>query len=68
MPEFELDRTVTPTTVNRMGAKGAGDVSQPAVAPALVNAICDALSDFGVRHLDIPVTTEKIWRAMKGKS
>lgn len=65
MPEFELERTVTPTSVNPMGAKGAGDVSQPAVAPAIVNAICDALSDFGVRHLDIPVTPEKIWRAMQ---
>ncbi len=67
MPEFELDRTVTPTHVNRMGAKGAGDVSQPAVAPALVNAICDALADYGVRHIDNPVTPEKIWRAMEGK-
>jgi aerobic carbon-monoxide dehydrogenase large subunit len=65
MPSFELDRTVTPTPINRMGAKGAGDVSQPAVAPAIVNAICDALSDFGVRHLDIPATPEKIWRAMR---
>jgi aerobic carbon-monoxide dehydrogenase large subunit len=65
MPNFELDRTVTPTRINRMGAKGAGDVSQPAVAPAIVNAICDALSDFGVRHIDIPATPEKIWRAMQ---
>lgn len=62
MPTFELDRTVTPTPLNPMGAKGAGDVSQPAVAPAIVNAICDALS---VRHLDVPVTPEKIWRAMQ---
>lgn len=66
MPEFELERTVTPTHVNRMGAKGAGDVSQPAIAPTLINAICDALSDFGVRHIDNPVTTEKIWRLMNG--
>jgi carbon-monoxide dehydrogenase large subunit len=51
--------------MNPMGAKGAGDVSQPAVAPAIVNAICDALSDLGVKHLDIPVTPEKIWRAMQ---
>lgn len=65
MPEFMLDRTVTPTPINPMGAKGAGDVSQPAVAPAIVNAICDALADKDVRHLDIPVTPEKIWRAMQ---
>jgi carbon-monoxide dehydrogenase large subunit len=65
MPQFELERTVTPTTMNPMGAKGAGDVSQPGVAPAIVNAICDALSDLGVKHFDIPVTPEKIWRAMQ---
>jgi aerobic carbon-monoxide dehydrogenase large subunit len=65
LPTYELDRTVTPTPMNRMGAKGAGDVSQPAVAPAIVSAVCDALSDLGVRHLDIPVTPEKVWRAMQ---
>jgi aerobic carbon-monoxide dehydrogenase large subunit len=65
MPIFELDRTVTPSPINGMGAKGAGDVAQPAVAPAIVNAICDALSEFGVRHIDIPATPEKIWRAMQ---
>jgi carbon-monoxide dehydrogenase large subunit len=64
MPAFQLERTETPTPLNPFGAKGAGDVSQPAVAPAVVNAICDALSDLGVRHLDLPVTPEKIWRAM----
>ena len=67
MPEFELSRTVTPTPVNPMGAKGAGDVSQPAVAPAIVNALCDALSDLGMRHIDIPATPEKIWRVMQGQ-
>lgn len=66
MPEFELDSTVTPTPLNGMGAKGAGDVAQPAVAPAIINAVCDALSDFGVRHIDIPATPEKIWRTMRG--
>ena len=49
-----------------MGAKGAGDVCQPAVAPAVVNAIIDALSDKGVTHMDIPVTPEKIWRVLQG--
>jgi carbon-monoxide dehydrogenase large subunit len=65
MPPVDLDSTVTPTPINPMGAKGAGDVSQPAVAPAIVNAVCDALSDLGVRHIDIPVTAEKVWRAMQ---
>jgi len=67
MPNFELERTVTPTPINKMGAKGAGDVSNPAVAPAIVNAVCDALSDLGVKHIDIPLTPEKVWRAMQGK-
>ena len=65
MPRFTLDRTETPTPVNPMGAKGAGDVSNPAVAPAIINAICDALADKGVRHMDIPATPEKVWRAMQ---
>jgi carbon-monoxide dehydrogenase large subunit len=67
MPAFELERTETNTPLNPFGAKGAGDVSQPAVAPAVANAICDALSDLGVRHIDLPVTPEKIWRAMNAR-
>ena len=65
LPNFEVDRTVTPTPHNPLGAKGAGDVSNPAVAPAIVNAICNALSDLGVTHIDMPVTPEKVWRAMR---
>lgn len=65
MPSFEVDRTVTPTPHNPLGAKGAGDVSNPAAAPAIVNAICDALADLGVTHIDMPVTPEKIWRAIR---
>jgi aerobic carbon-monoxide dehydrogenase large subunit len=65
IPNFELDRTVTPTPHNPLGAKGAGDVSNPAAAPAVVNAICDALSDFGIKHIDMPVTSEKVWRVMR---
>jgi carbon-monoxide dehydrogenase large subunit len=65
IPNLELDRTVTPTPINPLGAKGAGDVSQPAAAPAVVNAICDALADLGVRHIDVPATPEKIWRIMQ---
>jgi carbon-monoxide dehydrogenase large subunit len=68
MPSFELDRTVTPTPHNPLGAKGAGDVSNPAVPPAIVNAVCDALSDLGVKHIEMPVTPEKVWRAMQQAS
>lgn len=65
LPMLELERTETPSPVNPLGAKGAGDVSNPPVAPAIVNAVCDALSDLGVKHIDMPVTPEKIWRAIR---
>jgi carbon-monoxide dehydrogenase large subunit len=61
LPEIELIRTETPSPSNPLGAKGAGDVSNPAVAPAVVNAVCNALSEFGVEHMDMPITPEKIW-------
>lgn len=64
MPTFELERTETPSPVNPLGTKGAGDVSNPPVAPAIVNAICDALSDLGIKHIEMPVTPEKVWRAI----
>jgi carbon-monoxide dehydrogenase large subunit len=64
LPSFELDRTETPTPHNPLGAKGAGDVSNPAVAPAVVNAVCDALADLGVTHLDMPLRPDRVWRAI----
>lgn len=48
-----------------MGAKGAGDVSNPPVAPAIVNAVCDALSDLGIRHIETPLRPEKVWSAIQ---
>ncbi len=62
LPPIDLIRTETPSPSNPMGAKGAGDVSNPPVAPAIVNAVCDALSEFGIRHVDMPVTPEKLWQ------
>ena len=64
VPVIELDRTVTPTTVNPMGSKGAGEAGTIASTPAVANAVIDALSHRGVRHLDMPLTPEKIWRAL----
>jgi carbon-monoxide dehydrogenase large subunit len=65
LPTFELYRTFTPTPNNPLGAKGAGDVSNPPVAPAVANAVCDALADLGIRHIETPLTPEKLWRAMQ---
>jgi carbon-monoxide dehydrogenase large subunit len=65
LPAFETARTVTPTPVNPLGVKGAGETGTIASTPAVVNAVMDALSPFGVKHLDMPLTPEKLWTAMK---
>lgn len=64
IPAFELDRTVTPSPVTELGAKGAGETATVPPAAAITNAVCDALSELGVRHIDMPLTPEKIWRAV----
>ena len=65
VPTYELSRTVTPSPVNPMGVKGAGEAGTIASTPAVVNALVDALSHLGVKHLDMPVTPERIWRALQ---
>jgi carbon-monoxide dehydrogenase large subunit len=65
LPSFELDRTVTPTPVNALGAKGAGEIGAIAPTAAISNAVCNALADLGVRHIEMPITAEKVWRAMR---
>ncbi|HSF34057.1 MAG TPA: xanthine dehydrogenase family protein molybdopterin-binding subunit [Candidatus Tectomicrobia bacterium] len=65
MPELILDTLETPSPTNPLGAKGIGSVSTVPPPAALANAVVDALSGFGVRHLDTPLTAEKVWRAMQ---
>ena len=65
-PMYETDRTVTPTQVNPMGVKGAGETATIAASPAVINAVVDALSTLGVRHLDMPAKSEKVWRLIHG--
>jgi carbon-monoxide dehydrogenase large subunit len=62
VPWMELDRTETPTTVNPLGVKGVGEAGTIGATPAIVGAIVDALAPFGVRHLDMPVKPEAIWK------
>ena len=62
LPWFELDRTETPSPVNPLGVKGVGEAGTIGATPAIVNAIVDALSPYGVKHLDMPVRPENIWR------
>jgi carbon-monoxide dehydrogenase large subunit len=66
VPEFELDRTETPSPVNPLGVKGVGEAGTIGATPAIVNAIVDALAPFGVKHLDMPVKPENVWRIING--
>jgi carbon-monoxide dehydrogenase large subunit len=62
---IELARTVTPCPHNPLGVKGVGEAGAIAAPAAIVNAVVDALAPFGVTHLDMPLTAEKVWRAMQ---
>ena len=64
LPEFTLDRTVTPSPVNPMGVKGVGEAGTIASTPCMVNAVCDALSPLGIRHIEMPLKPERVWRAI----
>jgi carbon-monoxide dehydrogenase large subunit len=65
LPSFVTDETVTPTPVNPLGAKGIGEAATIGSTPAVVNAVVDALKTFGVRHIDMPLRPERVWRAMQ---
>jgi carbon-monoxide dehydrogenase large subunit len=67
LPELILDTLETPSPTNPLGAKGIGSVSTVPPPAALANAVVDALSRCGVRHLDTPLTMERIWRAMHAR-
>jgi len=64
IPEYLMDSTVTPSPSNPMGIKGVGEAGTIGATPAIANAVMDALSPLGIRHLDLPLTPEKIWRAI----
>ena len=67
LPMFTLDRTVTPSPHNPLGAKGMGESSTVAATPTVVNAVVDALSHLGVTHINMPIKSEKVWRILKEK-
>ncbi|MEE8130085.1 MAG: xanthine dehydrogenase family protein molybdopterin-binding subunit [Vicinamibacterales bacterium] len=66
LPRFELDNTVTPTPVNPLGAKGVGEAGTLGSTPCIVSAAVDALSEFGVRHIDMMLRPEKLWKIIHG--
>jgi carbon-monoxide dehydrogenase large subunit len=65
LPSFELVHMETATFVNELGAKGIGESGTIGSIPAVHNAVIDALSHFGVRHIDMPLTPERVWRAVR---
>jgi aerobic carbon-monoxide dehydrogenase large subunit len=64
LPSFETSHTETPTPLNPLGAKGIGESGTIGSMPAVHNAVVDALSHLGVRHVPMPCTPERIWRAI----
>ncbi len=63
-PPFTIDKTVTETSLNPLGAKGIGEAATIGSTPAVVNAVIDALKPFGIRHLDMPLSPRRIWEAI----
>jgi carbon-monoxide dehydrogenase large subunit len=64
LPSYETARTETPSPVNPLGVKGIGEAGTIASTAAVVNAVMDALAPFGIKHLDMPLTPERVWRAI----
>ena len=67
LPNYVAGRITTLCPNNPLGAKGIGESGAVGSPPAVVNAIVNALAPFGVEHIDMPVTPEKVWRAMQGE-
>ncbi len=64
-PSFELADMATPTSYNPLGAKGIGEAGTIGATPAVQNAIVDALSHLGVRHIDMPASPQRVWQALR---
>ncbi|MFN8020485.1 MAG: xanthine dehydrogenase family protein molybdopterin-binding subunit [Acidimicrobiales bacterium] len=64
-PSFEVMSTETPTPLNPLGAKGIGEASTIGSTPAVQNAVIDALAHLGVRHIDLPCSSERVWRTIR---
>ena len=65
LPFFDTISTETPTPLNPLGAKGIGEAATIGSTPAVQNAVIDAVSHLGIRHLDLPCTPERVWRAIR---
>jgi carbon-monoxide dehydrogenase large subunit len=67
VPNWELDKTITPSPHHPLGAKGVGESATVGAPPAIANAVVDALWHLGVRHVDIPITPYKVWKILREK-
>jgi carbon-monoxide dehydrogenase large subunit len=65
VPFFRVTTTSTPCTHNPLGVKGCGEAGAIGSPPAVINAICDALAEYGIDHIDMPATPAKIWEAIR---
>jgi len=68
VPFFTVDHNEVPTKTNLLGAKGGGEGGTTPAPAAIVNAVVDALREHGVRDLEMPLTPEKVWRALRGRA
>ena len=66
--DIAVESHPVPTRTNPIGVKGAGEAGCVGALPAVANALVDALAEFGVRHIEMPATPERIWRAMNGRN
>jgi carbon-monoxide dehydrogenase large subunit len=64
-PMFERIEMETPTPINPLGAKGIGESGTVGATPAVQNAVIDALSHLGVRHIDMPLTPQRVWQSLQ---
>jgi aerobic carbon-monoxide dehydrogenase large subunit len=65
VPSYELADMATPTSYNPLGAKGIGEAGSIGSTPAVQNAVIDAVAHLGVRHIDMPVTSRRVWMAIQ---
>jgi carbon-monoxide dehydrogenase large subunit len=65
LSDIEVESNPVPTKTNPLGTKGAGEAGNVGALPAVANAVVDALSEFGVKHIEMPATPERIWRLMQ---
>lgn len=66
LPQIDFHTNVVPCTTNPLGIKGAGEAGAIGAPPAVINAVIDALAEFGVEHIDMPATPHKIWNLING--